>query len=85
MAAKTETPVSENPNLSVAKLGEEKVNNAKKQKIEIGELKSKIKELKKSPGDFNPRIWFLGGKTRKFLSYLFVPRLSRSRKRVEGF
>ncbi|XP_065867440.1 DNA ligase 1-like [Euphorbia lathyris] len=71
MAIKAENPVPENPNLSVVKLGEEKVNNAKKQRIDIGELKIKIKELKKSPGDFKPKNMVSWGKGEK-VPFIFV-------------
>ncbi|KAF2321739.1 hypothetical protein GH714_001993 [Hevea brasiliensis] len=52
---KPQIPGSENPSLSFVKLGQERVINSKKQRVEIADLKSKIESLKKSPGDFDPK------------------------------
>ncbi|KAG8644646.1 DNA ligase 1 [Manihot esculenta] len=55
IVTKSQISSSENPSLSMVKLGQERVINTKKQRVEIADLKSKIELLKKSPGDFDPK------------------------------
>ncbi|WCJ41591.1 DNA ligase 1 [Euphorbia peplus] len=70
---KAENAVLENPNVKAVKLGEEKVNNGKRHRreIEIEEFKSKIKELRKPPGEFKPENMVFWGKGER-VPFIFV-------------